>query len=75
MRSQIYEKDEIRLWKACKDVYYAKIPYGERGLMNRRKPVLEYYRNGRMKYLQYEISVQEAEKLIQNLNIFERRGA
>ena len=71
--NDVFDISGIRLWKACKGVFYAKVPYTQRGLMKGRKPVGDYYRGGRRKYLQYEMSPEEAEKLRQTENLSEVR--
>jgi len=63
---EIREIGGIRFWKASRDSYFVKVPYNRKSLMNGRKPVGEYYRGGKLKFLQYETSIDEAEQLMQS---------
>lgn len=67
----VNEIDGIRFWKATRDSFFVKVPYNRKGLMNGRKPVGEYYRNGKLKFLQYETSIDEAEQLMNSKKIME----
>ena len=57
------KNNELQIWKIDRQTCYIKVPYQKRALMNRRKPVLTYGKDGHKKYLQYEVSSEEAQKL------------
>jgi hypothetical protein len=55
---------DINIWHIGNGRYYAKVPYISRGIMGDRKPMMTYKKDGKLKYLQYEITKREAEKLM-----------
>lgn len=55
--------DDIRIWKIDRHTCYLKLPYNQRDIMNKRKPMAHYCKDGRVKYLQYEVTSEEAQKL------------
>jgi len=67
----VNEIDGLRFWKAFRDRYYVKVPYERKSLMDGKRPVGEYYRNGKLKFVQYETTIDEAEKLMNNHKLME----
>jgi len=66
---EVSDIDGLRFWKAFRDRYYVKVPYARKSIMDGRKPVGEYYRNGKLKFVQYETTIDEAEKLMKKHKI------
>jgi len=61
--SDTLKNTDIRVWKIDRQTCYIKVPYQKRGILNRRNPVITYCKDGRKKYIQYEISSEEAQRI------------
>lgn len=55
---------DIKIWHIGNGRYYCKIPPDKRSVIGDREIKLLYFKDGRIRYLQYEITKREAEALM-----------
>ena len=64
LKKQVTKFNGIKLWNIDKNTWYCLVPYAKRGIMGNKYVISTYMKDGRFKYLQYEISKREAERLM-----------
>ena len=64
MNSKPKTFDGIKIWNIDTTNCYCLVPYEKRGIMGNKYVISTYMKDGRFKYLQYEISKREAEMLM-----------
>lgn len=65
---------DIKIWHIGNGKYYVKVPYINRGIMAGKYVVMTYTKDGKWKYLQYELTKEEVERLINNGTLNQRKS-
>jgi hypothetical protein len=56
--------ENIKIWHIGNGRYYCKVPVEKRKIMGNKYICFTYMKDGRFKYLQYEITKEEAETIL-----------
>ena len=65
---------EIKIWHIGNGRYYCKVPYEKRKIMGNKYIIFTYMKDGKFKYLQYEITKEEAEKILSYGTLIPRKS-